>query len=123
MKVQWAWIALPFSLFGLAMVFLVVVALYTRKAGLQPWKGSIIATLFHGLRHQSDDELHCLTKQNEMDEAVDKMEAIIRCCCWKTQRWIGNAKVAERACCSAQRMDPASSCCLLLLTDGDAEWW
>lgn len=60
MDVQWAWITLPFSLFGLVIVLLAVIALYTRKAGLRPWKESSVAMLFHGLRHQSDDELHCL---------------------------------------------------------------
>lgn len=60
------------------MVFLVIDALYTRKAGLQQWKRSSIATLFHGLRYQSDEELHCLIEQDEVDEAVDKIEVIMR---------------------------------------------
>jgi hypothetical protein len=77
-SVQWAWISLPFALLALSLLFLIDVALSTRIAGLQPWKGSSIATLFHGLRHLNDDEVHCLIQQHEMDEAAAGIQAILR---------------------------------------------
>jgi hypothetical protein len=77
-RVEWGWISLPFTLLVLVIAFLVVVALYTRRAGLQPWKGSNIATLFHGLRHRSNDEFHCLVEQDSMDEAAANIQATLR---------------------------------------------
>lgn len=77
-RVEWAWISLPFIAFALVLVFLTVVAVSTRRAGLEPWKGSNIATLFHGLRHRSDDKLHCLIDQNSMDEAAAIMQFSLR---------------------------------------------
>jgi hypothetical protein len=77
-SIQWAWISLPFALLILALLFLMGVAHSTRMAGLQPWKGSSIATLFHGLHHLNDDEVHCLIQQHVMDEAAVEIQAILR---------------------------------------------
>ncbi|KAN0085369.1 hypothetical protein V8E54_001836 [Elaphomyces granulatus] len=77
-SIQWAWISLPFALLILALLFLMGIAHSTRMAGLQPWKGSSIATIFHGLRHLNDDEVHCLIQQHVMDEAAVEIQAILR---------------------------------------------
>ncbi|KAF7191939.1 hypothetical protein HII31_06749 [Pseudocercospora fuligena] len=73
--VIWAWIALPFALFVLVAALTTAVAISARHEEVPPWKGSSLATLFHGLRHSdtSIEELHRLMEVHEMEEAAGKM--------------------------------------------------
>ncbi len=58
------------------MLFLFIVAIATRRAGLLPWKGNSIAILFHGLPH--GDGYHSLVRQDSMLDAASKVRAKLR---------------------------------------------
>lgn len=75
-KVEWGWIALPLALLVFVLVFLIAVAVVTRRQGLEPWKESSIPTLFHGLGGRTGgEELESLMSQEGMDDAAKEIHA------------------------------------------------
>lgn len=53
-RVQWAWLALPVAVEILGFVFLLLIASRDWRRG-NPWKGSILVALFHGLNANDHD--------------------------------------------------------------------
>lgn len=53
-RVQWAWLALPVAVEVLGFVFLLLIVFRDQGRG-NPWKGSILAALFHGLDPNAHD--------------------------------------------------------------------
>ena len=73
-RVQWPWIALPVAMLILVLLFLVIAAMRTRLAGLEPWKESSLAVLFHGLRQDNKEIFTGLSHQDEMYERARRLE-------------------------------------------------
>ncbi|KAI1195311.1 hypothetical protein F5X97DRAFT_247838 [Nemania serpens] len=66
-EISWAWIILPVTLNVLSYVILVSVVLNSMKGGQgKPWKGSILASLYHGLRED------CVSGDVDTLEAMEK---------------------------------------------------
>lgn len=53
-RVQWTWLALPVAVEVLGLVFLLLIVFRDQRRG-DPWKGSILAALFHGLDPNGHD--------------------------------------------------------------------
>lgn len=53
-RVQWAWLALPVAVEILSFVFRFLIASRDQRRG-NPWKGSILVALFHGLNANDHD--------------------------------------------------------------------
>ncbi|KAJ2990716.1 hypothetical protein NUW58_g2815 [Xylaria curta] len=48
-RIQWAWLSLPIALVLLGALFLVAVAIATKRSGMPLWKSSLLPYLFHGV--------------------------------------------------------------------------
>ena len=72
-RVVWPWISLPAAILVLCFMFLVMVATSTHRSGLEPWKESSIAALFHGIASRDDEKLSVLSHHDEMIEAARGM--------------------------------------------------
>lgn len=77
-SVQWGWFALPVAIMVLVLLFLFVIWALTRKADIQPWKSSTMATLFHGLDNDSRREIRGLDVLEDMDEAAKSLLVTFR---------------------------------------------
>lgn len=76
-RVQWPWLTLPVAVEVLGFIFLLWVALRSSRPG-RPWKGSILATLFHGLNPSGKvtDDLDAITSmEQEAMKTMVKLEA------------------------------------------------
>lgn len=67
--VTWEWLILPAFELIASLVFLVLVMLRTRKAGLIPWTNNILAVFYHGLNQRpsmssADDSESALEKES-----------------------------------------------------------
>ena len=59
-------------------MFLTVVSIHTKLSGLEPWKESSLAVLFHGLGFDDDAKVAMLGRQDEMIEAAKGMYVRLR---------------------------------------------
>lgn len=65
--VTWEWLILPAFELVASLVFLVIVMMRTRKAGLVPWTNNILAVFFHGL-----DQRLLISGVDESETAMEK---------------------------------------------------
>ena len=68
--IEWAWLSLPLALLVLVLAFLLLVFVTTRRLGLEPWKDSSLATLFHGLDNEGRRRVRTLNFEEDMGEAA-----------------------------------------------------
>jgi hypothetical protein len=73
--VQWAWIALPAALLLITLCFLLAVAVSSRNANLEPWKGNSIAALFHGFDSSTIPKVRLVNSVDEMQAMAERMAA------------------------------------------------
>jgi hypothetical protein len=70
-SVGWVWILHPAGLTGLAVIFLASTMLVNHQRGLELWKTSILAVLYHGLaRFGSEEE----SAEDDRNATVSRME-------------------------------------------------
>jgi hypothetical protein len=72
-NVRWPWIILPAALQILALVFLILVILNTRRHGIGAYKDGVLATLFHGI---DEDRRRLMEPLNEVDDMEELAEEI-----------------------------------------------
>ncbi|KAJ4860017.1 hypothetical protein T069G_05005 [Trichoderma breve] len=65
--VTWEWLILPAFELVASLVFLVIVMMRTRKAGLVPWTNNILAVFFHGF-----DQRPIIDGADESETAMEK---------------------------------------------------
>ncbi|KAK3998125.1 hypothetical protein QBC44DRAFT_363652 [Cladorrhinum sp. PSN332] len=79
-EVRWAWLALPITLEGLGVAFLLAV-MFCRRRAAGPWKDSLLAIVYNGLDRQ-DDTLHGETvwRMADINEAamVTRVKLLIK---------------------------------------------
>lgn len=71
-RVQWPWLALPVTVEILGFVFLLLIFFRNQRSG-SPWKGSIMAALFHGLNPKDHDTDNLDTIASMEREAMKNM--------------------------------------------------
>ena len=71
-NVCWQWIILPAALQILAMVFLILVILNTRRHGIEAYKDGILGTLFHGIDEDSRRLMEPLNEVDDMEEVAEE---------------------------------------------------
>lgn len=69
-RLQWAWLALPVAVEVLGFAFLLLIIFRDQRCG-NPWKGSILAALFHGLNPSNHDSDNVDTITSMEKEAMD----------------------------------------------------
>ena len=72
-RVLWPWIILPGVLVVAGALFLVMVIVETKKRGVDIWKDSELALLFHGL-NEGNERFAGLFKTSEMDYVASRMK-------------------------------------------------
>jgi hypothetical protein len=72
-KIEWPWITLPLVVLILVLGFLIAVSIKTQQVGLEPWKSSSIATLFHGLNAKSFSDLRAIRTIHAMDATSGRL--------------------------------------------------
>jgi hypothetical protein len=72
-KIEWPWITLPLVVLILVLGFLIAVSIKTQQVGLEPWKSSSIATLFHGLNAKSFSDLRAIRTIHAMDATAGRL--------------------------------------------------
>lgn len=72
-KVEWPWITLPLVVLILVLGFLIAVSIKTQQVGLEPWKSSSIATLFHGLNAKSFSDLRAIRTVHAMGATAGQL--------------------------------------------------
>ncbi|KAK5724003.1 hypothetical protein LTR17_013752 [Elasticomyces elasticus] len=75
--VVWAWISLPAAVGLAVLVFLLGVVVKTRRVGLEPWKESSLATLFHGIGSADAEGFHDLLSPGDMEDVARKTVAVL----------------------------------------------
>lgn len=73
-QVDWPWIALPAALLLFVVVFLTVVSILTKLSGLEPWKESSLAVLFHGLG--PEDKTTTVSRLRRQDQMIEAAKGI-----------------------------------------------
>lgn len=68
-RVQWVWLALPVAVEVLGFVFLLLIVFRDQRRG-NPWKGSILVALFHGLNTNDHDAVNLDTITSMEREAM-----------------------------------------------------
>lgn len=77
-SVRWEWAALPLLLWLGSVVFLVVVAVVTRRSGVPLWKGSTLAYLYHGLEEDREEwNEGGLVRVSEMGAAAERTAVML----------------------------------------------
>lgn len=75
-RVQWPWLTLPVVVEILGFVFLLLIALRS-QGSRNPWKGSILAALFHGLNpnsHKSENLNTITSMEREATKTMVKLD-------------------------------------------------
>ena len=75
--IRWPWLILPVLVVLLAIVFLWVSILYSRRRQTALWKSSSLALLFHGLDGWHDDDLGAITLSH-IETDANRMRAQLR---------------------------------------------
>ena len=71
-RVMWLWIILPGVLVVAGALFLIMVIVETKKRGVDIWKDSELALLFHGL-NEGNERFAGLFKTSEIDYVASRM--------------------------------------------------
>ena len=72
-RVLWLWIILPGVLVVAGALFLIMGIVATRKRGVDIWKDSELALLFHGLQ-EGNERFAGLHQISEMDHVASRMK-------------------------------------------------
>ncbi|KIV87612.1 hypothetical protein PV11_03146 [Exophiala sideris] len=72
--VRWGWIALPATLWGLALILLVGTILTTVRENTILWKGSSLAAFSHPLTEDVQDKFSDVVSPREMMKIAEKLD-------------------------------------------------
>lgn len=76
-RVRWLWLILPYGLCLAGILFLLLTAYLSNRAGLPLWKSSINALLYHGIDYDHGS-LEPLATIPEMDDQAERTRAQLR---------------------------------------------